>query len=268
MEPFAPEDGFDEPDPDDADTGPLNVSAASPYVESTWDAGANTDYLPEGGLPGDARLYTPDDGGSSRHFEPLTVTPLPVRRQRKPVLLVGAVAAAVVVVGGLAFWLLRPSPATPSSPTASPTTSATADAEAQTRLSRLLPPGYPPDSCKPVAPLKDGLAQVNCVKNADPGGPQSATYTLAKDKASLEGAFNDIVAASTTEICPGNIQSPGPWRRNATPDKISGVLFCGVHEGRPMVAWTDDARLLLSAVQAGPQGPTFPQLYAWWSSHS
>ncbi|MDT5173757.1 MAG: hypothetical protein QOG37_1008 [Mycobacterium sp.] len=40
--------------------------------------------------------------------------------------------------------------------------------------------------------------------------------------------------------CPGNIQSPGPWRRNGTPQKTSGVLFGGIQESRPTVAWTDD----------------------------
>ena len=32
--------------------------------------------------------------------------------------------------------------------------------------------------------------------------------------------------------------------------------------------WMLPARLLASLVQAGPQSPTFDQLYAWWSSHS
>jgi hypothetical protein len=32
--------------------------------------------------------------------------------------------------------------------------------------------------------------------------------------------------------------------------------------------WTDDARLVVSSVQAGPQAPTFDELYAWWASHS
>jgi hypothetical protein len=111
-------------------------------------------------------------------------------------------------------------------------------------------------------------AEVNCEKNADPGGPLSATYTLVRDKTALDAAFNDIVRASTRVNCPGNIQSPGPWRRNATPHKTSGVLFCGIQESRPTVAWTDDDDLLVSTIQSGPQGPTFDQLYEWWSSHS
>jgi hypothetical protein len=251
----------------------LQVSTPSVSVDDAWDDGGETNYLPEGGLPGDARLYTPRDSAWPRQFEPLTVNPRPVRRGLQPIVLLGAVALLlVVVVGGLAFWQLRSSPAAPSSrstdSTTSTTASASADPEAHARLLRLLPAGYPSDSCKPVAAAKGVLAEINCEKNSDPGGPLSATYTLASDKTALDVAFGDIVRASTRVNCPGNIQSPGPWRRNATPQKASGVLFCGVQETRPTVVWTDDDELLVSIVQSGPQGPAFDQLYAWWSSHS
>lgn len=264
---------FGEPDPDDDDTGPMQVSTPSLSVNDAWDDGGETNSLPEGGLPGDARLYTPPDSTWPRQFEPLTINPRPVRRGLQPIVLLGAVALLlVVVVGGLAFWQLRSSPAAPSSrstdSTTSTTASASADPEGQARLLRLLPAGYPSDSCKPVAAAEGVLAEVNCEKNSDPGGPLSATYTLASDKAALDAAFDDIVRASTRVNCPGNIQSPGPWRRNATPQKTSGVLFCGVQETRSTVAWTDDNEFLVSIVQSGPQGPTFDQLYAWWSSHS
>ena len=46
--------------------------------------------------------------------------------------------------------------------------------------------------------------------------------------------------------CPGNIQSPGAWRRNATPQQVSGTLVCGFRGGVPTLAWTDDAKLMLS----------------------
>jgi hypothetical protein len=138
-----------------------------------------------------------------------------VRRGLQPIVLLGAVALLLVVfVGGLAFWQLRSSPAAPSSrstdSTTSTTASASADPEAQARLLRLLPAGYPSDSCKPVAAAEGVLAEVNCEKNSDPGGPLSATYTLASDKAALDAAFHDIVRASTRVNWPGNIQSPGP----------------------------------------------------------
>lgn len=272
--PSTPGGGFGEPDPDEDDTGPLLISTPSPAVDDTWDDSDHAASLPEVGLPGDARLYTPGNDAWPRHFEPLTVEPRPVGRERRPLILLGAVAAAVVVVvGGLAVWQFRSSPSTPSSDGTGPTTSttpvsATADPEAQAQLLRLLPAGYLAESCKPVAPPEGALSEVNCAANVDPGGPKSSTYTLVRDKAALDAAFNDVVRASARVNCPGNIQSPGPWRRNATPHKTSGVLFCGFQESRPTVAWTDDDDLLVSTVRSGPQGPTFDQLYAWWSSHS
>ena len=68
--------------------------------------------------------------------------------------------------------------------------------------------------------------------------------------------------------CPGNIQSPGPWRRNAAPDIVAGTLFCGTQEGQAVVVWTSDAQSLLNVTEAGAQGPSLDQLYAWWGTHS
>jgi hypothetical protein len=197
----------------------------------------------------------------------LIVNPRPVRRpERKPIVLLGVVSLLiVVVVGALVFWLVRPSTDGDSAPPSVTPTTPSPDTD---RLLRLVPAGYPSDACKPVGAPKDALAQVSCDKNSDTGGPLSATYTLVENKAALDAAFNSIVQASTMVNCPGNIQSPGPWRRNATPEKTSGVLFCGLQDGRPTVAWTDDARFVVSDVQSGPGGPTFDELYAWWSSHS
>jgi hypothetical protein len=238
---------LDEPEPDDADTGPVPVPTPLP-AEERWHAG---------------------QGAWADKFDaPLIVNPRPVRRhERKPIVFLGAVSLLIVaVVGGLIFWLVRPSSGPNSAPpSAAPTTTPSPETD---RLLRLVPAGYPSDACKPVATPKDALAQVNCEKNSDAGGPVTATYTLVENKVALDAAFDSIVKASTTVNCPGNIQSPGPWRRNATPDKTSGVLFCGVKDSRPTVAWTDDTRLVVSQVQSGPGGPTFDELYAWWSGHS
>ena len=245
-QPSTPDD-VHEPDPDDADTGPLPVPTPPLSAEERWHAG---------------------HGAWADKFDaPLFVNPRPARRhERKPIVFLSAVSLLIVViVGGLIFWLVRPSSDTASTPPSAAPTTPSPDAD---RLLRLVPTGYPSDACKPVGAPKDALAQVSCDKNSDVGGPLSATYTLVENKAALDAAFNGIVQASTRVNCPGNIQSPGPWRRNATPDKTSGVLFCGVQDGRPTVAWTDEARLVLSEVQSGPQGPTFDELYAWWSSHS
>ncbi|MET0992908.1 MAG: serine/threonine-protein kinase [Mycobacterium sp.] len=232
---------------------------------------------PRSSQPSPSVDHTRDRGGGAEpgHFgTPASVSPLSARRITKPAVFLGAAGLAVVaLVGGLAFWLLRPSPATPDSAinTTTPSTapaSTPADPEAQARLNRLLPPGYPPGTCTPIAAPEGVLAKVSCDQNADPGGPPSATYTLVRDKETLRIAFDEVVQTSTVVNCPGGIQSPGPWRHNATPNMISGTLVCGVQQSQPTVAWTDDAKLLVSAVQSGPQGPALDQLYAWWSSHS
>ncbi|MCV7219566.1 hypothetical protein H7I95_01315 [Mycolicibacterium elephantis] len=212
------------------------------------------------------------------------MTPRPVQRRSVPrsVLIAVAAVIAVAVVGGLAYWLTRPSseprptaaPPAPTSTTSPPAQPATATpiptsrAGDEARLMQMLPPGYPPASCEPVDAPESTLAQVNCARNIDPDGPLSAVYTLVGDREALDAAFTAEMQAANQVICPGNIQSPGPWQHNATPDKVSGTLFCGLREGRPTVIWTDEDRLLVSAVESGPDGPTFPQLYAWWSSHS
>lgn len=243
----------DEPGSDDADTGPLQVSKST-QADDGW-----------GPAP---------DTWAARFDAPLTVNPRQVQDNRRTIVFFSIVAVVVIaVVGGLIYWLVRPSSDHGDSSTANPPTSSTpaasSEPDAGTRaLMGLLPAGYSAGSCKPATTAKSGIAQVNCDTNSDPGGPVTATYSLVKDKSALDAAFNEVIGSSTRVNCPGNIQSPGPWRRNATPDKVSGTLFCGLEGDRPTIAWTDDARLVVSSVHAGPQAPTFDELYAWWASHS
>ena len=89
------------------------------------------------------------------------------------------------------------------------------------------------------------LAKIVCTHNGDPAGPTAATYTLVAEKASLRPLFDDLPRGSTIVTCPGNIQSPGPWRRNATPQQVSGTLVCS--DGLAAVTWTPEANLLVSA---------------------
>jgi serine/threonine-protein kinase len=180
---------------------------------------------------------------------------------------------AVIVLSGVVIWLVHPShPAHAVRGTAGTTTTTKVPsppgAENQARLFSMLPPGYPPGTCTPATPAKEALAEMSCAKNADPDGPPSATYTLLPNVATLRNAFNRIVQSSNIIDCPGRIQSPGPWHRNATPDKTSGALLCGIQQGRPTVAWTNDAERLIGIVRAEPPGSGIDQLYAWWTSHS
>ena len=133
---------------------------------------------------------------------------------------------------------------------------------------RMLPPGYPPGGCKPADPVTGALATVKCGANADPGGPTSATFWLARDKAAADALFSEVVGSGGVLLCPGNMQSPGAWRRNANPEQVSGTLVCQVQGDVATVGWTDEARSLVSIVRSNPPGPTLDQLYQWWSSHS
>ncbi|MCV7152313.1 hypothetical protein [Mycolicibacterium pyrenivorans] len=229
-----------EPDPDDASTGPL-------HLEKVRERAASPGY--------------------SRFDAPLSVNPRPVHNDRRPVVLLAA--AAVVALGVLA-WLFWPSAddSAESEGVTTTTTQTESPQEAEGRLMGMLPKGYAPDACEGVVPPKDALAQVSCTRNADAGGPLSATYTLVKDDESLRAMFDGVVSASSVVNCPGNIQSPGPWRRNATPQQVAGTLVCGFQQGKPTVAWSTDAALMVSEVQSGPQGPNMVQLYTWWASHS
>ncbi|WP_242453410.1 hypothetical protein [Mycolicibacterium sp. P9-64] len=287
------EDGFyganTDADPE-ADTGPVHVVTPEDVArveDADVDYGSQTHYPP----PVDdtdfeetrpvpwlqAQRPPPPlpepDTFAGRFAAPLTIdprtTPVKVERVR-----LGPIAAGVagVLAIGLAAWLFWPSSDASESPgAASPTATTTekpVDTEAQAKLQRLLPPGYPSNSCKQVDPPKDALAQLDCAKNADTDGPPSATYTLVRDKDALKAAFDGVAGGIGVVNCPGNIQSPGPWRRNATPQQVSGTLVCGLQQGRPTLAWTDDIVLLLAVVKADDKGPTLDQLYSWWTSHS
>jgi serine/threonine-protein kinase len=194
------------------------------------------------------------------------VNPKPARHISLRLLVVAAATVAVAAaVVGLVLWSQRPSPApTAAQPAATPTPVN----EAQTRLAHLLPAGYPPGSCTPVAASGGAAAVMSCGAGIEPDGPSLATYTLARDPEALRSAFDAVVRGSVTVICPGGIQSPGPWRHNANLAVPVGTVFCGIRNGQPLVSWTNDAELLLNVVQNAVPGPTLEQLYAWWSTHS
>jgi serine/threonine protein kinase len=236
----------------------------SPPAESTQTPGAVPRFgLGDSGGLGELGVPPPEP-------TPSRATP---RKERPRLVLGGAAVIALVVLSGVAIWLLRPWHPTPALPETNSTESAESTptppaAETQARLFSLLPRGYPPGACKPITLANDALATVSCDKNADQDGPPSAMYVLFPNATSLRGAFNRIVQGTNIIDCPGRIQSPGPWHRVATPDQASGMLLCGSQQGHSMVAWTNDAELLLSVINAEPPGPPIDQLYSWWMSHS
>ncbi|WP_220096930.1 hypothetical protein [Mycolicibacterium gadium] len=62
--------------------------------------------------------------------------------------------------------------------------------------------------------------------HSDAGGPTSSMSVLADDAAALPEAFDDTMAGSETVVCPENIKSSGPLRRNADPPP-TGNFDCG-----------------------------------------
>ena len=210
---------------------------------------------------------------ADRFTEPLTVDPRAVTPRPKHFQLWPVVAAAAVIVVGIATWLAWPSSdgpqaASSGSGSAQSTTPSPANSQAQQRLASVLPAGYAADACTPVDVVAPALAKVSCATNTDAGGPPSATYTLLRDEGGLTSAFDAVVGDTRVVNCPGNIQSPGPWRRNASPQQVSGTLVCGFAGAVPTVAWTDAENLLLSSVDGAESGPNLDQLYVWWASHS
>lgn len=118
----------------------------------------------------------------------------------------GAAAAAALVAIGLTAWLVLP---TSPSRIASSTTATPTDPTAAAKLAGILPSGYSTGICTPAIPNSDLAASaVSCGPNADPGGPPTATYTLARNRGTLQALFGRKVATATAVLCPGNIQSP------------------------------------------------------------
>ncbi|MGH3581432.1 MAG: hypothetical protein ACRDUB_07580 [Mycobacterium sp.] len=210
------------------------------------------------------------DGGAP---PPVIPRPAPSRRGPNIGVIAAVVLAVAAVAAAVAFMLLRPSgdsaaPAVSAPPPSSQSAAGQPANDPNSRLLHVLPAGYPAGACTPVARLEGALATVACTANADQGGPVSATYSLLVDSAALAKAITEVANTSTVVDCPGRIQSPGPWRHNASPQEVSGTLVCGIQGDNPMLAWSDIDKQLFSVVQGRPGGPTLDHLYAWWTSHS
>lgn len=202
----------------------------------------------------------------------VSVTPVPSSRadrrgSRRLMIAVGA--AAVVLLAAVLVWLTvsgSDDDVVASSP--APTTHTSAPPPRKI----VLPSGYPPGVCTPGDPTDPGTEVIlSCGPNQDPGGPISGTYSLARDASALQAALARVIATATTVVCPGNMQSPGPWRRLADPATPKGTLFCGIAaDGRPLIAWTFDPDRFLAVVESvpTPDGAALNNLYAWWASHS
>ena len=246
-------------------------AAAAAAAATSLTEGPSTARKATQATPNPLRLNTSERVRSIS--DSISFTPASLRRRRieRPVLILWAVFAVLAVIAGVLWTKVISSsssePENNSAPTS--TTMATSSAApAPSALVRLLPAGYPRGTCAALPTASDVTAAVSCGPNTDPGGPTASTYTLSRDLTSLNEAFTDTVNRASAAICPPNIQSPGPWRRNDSPTFTRGLVFCGVQAGQPLVAWTNDEKRLLSVVRSAAPGATLESLYAWWSSHS
>lgn len=206
------------------------------------------------------------DFASARHSPrswPRFALPRRSPRLRSKRVAVGAASVSAVAVAAAAAWLMWPHGS--HEPTPSPTPPAATDGAAELRT--LVPAGFA-DSCQQESATPPVLAQLICTPHSGPSAPTSARFLMAQKTADLQGLLRDSLTGTQVVVCPGNIQSPGPWRRNATPAQVAGTLVCATRGGRALVAWTTDERRLVSVVEGDAQGPSMGQLYTWWTAHS
>ncbi|MBA0048197.1 hypothetical protein [Mycobacteroides sp. LB1] len=267
--PFAPtEQDFDlppfieQPVSTDSYAGGLGTSPSAPYMQwPSHELFGDTTPTASGQASQPVKSSSPVDF-SSWEEKP--------ERSKRPLMIGGAVLAAVVVVGGIvAIFMGRGTDDVAGDATAAPSTPVSSrNSGAESRLISMLPAGYSASACKAVEPANEAVAQIKCGPSDDPDGPTEASYSLVRDKSALASGLSRLMKRSAVVVCPGKIQSPGAWHRNTAPDQVSGTVFCGSAQGRPMVGWTDEERLLLSETRSGATGPTLDQLFSWWSLHS
>ncbi|BBZ33586.1 hypothetical protein AWB99_10260 [Mycolicibacterium confluentis] len=199
-------------------------------------------------------------------FSALDMKRAPMSRARWA-MVAGAVGVVAVVVGALTVAATR-SEDTATVAEETPVLEDTRDPAAEQRLATLLPTGVPAEACAASAPQADALAQLNCRAAADPAERPAARYTLVADRDTLVSTFDRMVQSSSVVVCPGRIQSPGPWRRNATPNVVSGTVFCALKGQQALVGWTDESSLVLSEISANSGQAGLDQLFTWWSANS
>ncbi|MEE6175716.1 serine/threonine-protein kinase [Mycobacterium sp. 050134] len=111
------------------------------------------------------------------------------------------------------------------------------------QLLGLLPPGYPPGSCKPQGQSMPGaVVSVVCGPNTDPDGPSVSAYGLFSGLPGLQDAFTGFSKSDTLVPCPAGKASPGTWWHTKDPNAVLGQLAYGTYQGdEPQVMWSKSA---------------------------
>lgn len=181
----------------------------------------------------------------------------------------GAAAAALVLVIALIAWMTSGGNDGDQSTDSGGVATGGGQTAGVEQLRKAIPAGYPEGTCTIAERPAGVVAQLVCGRNSDSGGPVSATYSLYADREALRAGFQERVNRSAVELCPGRIQSPGPWHRATTPpDDTDGMLLCGFRQGIPRIVWTTDVDLVLNDVQADERAVVLDQLFSWWRVHS
>lgn len=251
---------------DDPNTEPLSVagmlSLSAEFDRIISDAAAVAAAAPPPPSVPVIPAARPEPASPSWSFPPSAP-----RRRRPPWLIWagGAVIVAVVLVVVLIWQVAGGDHPSQTGSNSAAVPLPRRDPGAEAKLQTLLPPGYAHGACTAVDPPHGTVAKLSCGPNTDFGGPTSSTYTLFGGQAEMDAALDEIVATGTAVVCPGNIQSPGPWRKIATPDQIAGTLVCVRANDTPIVAWTNRTNLVIGEAHGGIG---LDQLYTWWSGHS
>ncbi len=265
------------------DEAPVNTENTEPLpvvpgswaaVQRDWEAATSQTSVAAGGAapsgrPGEAPPHQPPPHPTTLppfDFSAVEMNRAPARRKRA-LLVAGAVAGVAALVLGAVSFTVAGSGEDNANTDAVAEASSAGESDAEQRLLARLPGGYPDSACEVVEPPQGTAAQVICEATSEPQAP-AATYTLVADEDALTAAFDKMTKRSSIVVCPGRIQSPGPWRRNATPDVVSGIVVCAADREATTVGWTDEASLLLSEIRSEPGARNLEQLFAWWSSHS
>ena len=204
-----PETAFTQRLSDDDDTAPLPVLPRPSSSAAASDFGAASTHLSGSADPAAASLSFTPGGQWWNELAQLQS----VRHRRPPRASLARCAVIFAVTAAVVSWvLLRPStPSAPAAGSAAPTTTPLAtspDADAQRRLTGLLPAGYSPSSCESSPAPKDAVAEVVCARNADPGGPAAASYTLVPEHSAVNTILDEHLRGSTVVTCPGTSSPP------------------------------------------------------------
>lgn len=222
-------------DVDAPETAPIPLPPASPFTPFSWTAASSTTPQPER-VPAvdsewDSQVGQPPAAPiGATHLQPLEpgYDQTPARREdrftrqaspftparpsgRRRTRLALAIAAAVVITGAIVTVVVSTTDggeADQGGTVSASTGPRQRDDAAETKLRALLPSGYEPSACTAVDPEGNATATIRCAANTDPGGPQSATFSLFGDAAALRTAFTETAAANSVVVCPGNIQTP------------------------------------------------------------